>query len=268
MILNRIKKRTHDLLDPTTKDTYWDWVVNIIIIVLILLNSIVVMLETVPSLHAKYNEGFRLFDLFSVVVFSVEYVLRVWSCTVEKKYRHPVWGRLRYIVSFGAIIDLLAIIPFYIHITSIIDLRELRLFRLLRFLRLLKLGRYLNASKVISNVIKAKKEEFILCLGIIIFLIMISSSLMYFAEHNAQPSKFSSIPSAMWWSVITLTSVGYGDVYPITSLGRLLASFIAILGVGLFALPAGIFASAFLTEINKTKGGTHFCPHCGKELHS
>lgn len=265
-MLSTVKKEIFKLLDPSQGATFWDKLVNILIISLILLNVIAVIFETVDSLFIEYGHLFRGFEIFSVFIFSLEYILRLWTCTYIDKFKHPVTGRIKYIFSFGSIIDLLAIVPFYLPISTIYDLRFVRIFRLLRFLRIFKLGRYLNASKIISNVFKSKKEELILCFLLIIALIVLTSSVMYFVEHDAQPDKFSSIPATMWWGVTTLTTVGYGDVFPITGLGRSLTAFISILGIGMFALPAGILASGFSAEFQKLKKNKNTCPHCGEEL--
>jgi voltage-gated potassium channel len=230
------------------------------------LNVVAVTLETVNNLYDSYNLCFRVFEKISVYIFTVEYLLRLWTCTSEEKYKHPVFGRLRYIFSLGALIDLLAFLPFYMPFTKI-DLRVIRIMRLFRFLRIFKLGRYMNATQMISKVFKSKKEELILCLVITFSLIIVASSLMYFTENRAQPDKFSSIPATMWWCVTTLTTVGYGDVFPITVLGRLLTAFIAILGLGMFALPAGILASGFSDEFqNRKHKQTSICPHCKKRI--
>jgi voltage-gated potassium channel len=261
-----LKKRVFILIDPSEGGSFWDKFIDSFIISLILLNVLAVILETVDSLYVTYGELFRLFEIFSVGVFSIEFALRVWTCTYIDKFKHPITGRLRYIFSFGSLIDLLAILPFYLPLSTIYDFRFIRIFRLIRFLRLFKLGRYLNATRIISNVFKSKKEELVLCLLITLTLIVVASSLMYFVEHDAQPDKFSSIPETMWWSVTTLTTVGYGDVFPITGLGRILTACISILGIGMFALPAGILASGFSTEFQKNKKEKNVCPHCGIEL--
>lgn len=261
-----VKKHTYILLDPSEGGTFWDKLIDGFIITLILLNVLAVILETVDSLYLAYSSLFRIFEIFSVCFFTFEYALRIWTCTYIDKYKHPVFGRLKYIFSFGSLIDLLAIIPFYLPLSTIYDFRFVRIFRLIRFLRVFKLGRYLNATRIISNVFKTKKEELVLCLFITVCLIVIASSLMYFVEHDAQPDKFSSIPETMWWSVTTLTTVGYGDIIPITALGRTLTAFLSILGIGMFALPAGILASGFSAEFQKLKKEKNTCPHCGKGI--
>jgi voltage-gated potassium channel len=260
------KLKVYQLLNPAEGGGKSDRAVNSFIVGLILLNTAAVILETVQSIYEPYEAIFHGIEFFSVIVFSVEYLLRVWTCTLNPAYAQPITGRLKYIISFGAIIDLLAVLPFYIPLFGGKDLRFVRSLRLLRFFRFFKLGRYLNASKVISNVFKAKKEELVLSFVITIFLIVIASCVMYYAEHDAQPDKFSSIPETMWWSVATLTTVGYGDEYPITGLGKFLTACISILGIGMFALPAGILASGFSDEFKKLKKEKVCCPHCNGEL--
>lgn len=254
------------MLDPGDGGTKADKIVNSFLVGLILVNTILVILETVESIYGEYRLLFNGVEIVSVVIFSVEYVLRVWICTEVEKYRHPFFGRMKYILSAGALIDLLAVLPFYLPLFISLDLRFIRVLRLFRFFRFFKLGRYLNASKVIRNVFKSKKEELVLSFIITMFLIIIASTVMYYAEHDAQPDKFTSIPETMWWSVATLTTVGYGDEYPITGVGKFLTACISILGIGMFALPAGILASGFSAEVKKFKTGSHCCPHCGESL--
>ncbi|OJW17287.1 ion transporter [Mucilaginibacter sp. 44-25] len=264
---NRLKKQVHLLLDPSDGGTIWDKVVNSVIVALILLNLLAVCLETVESLYREYGVWFRNFELFSVLVFSVEYLLRVWSCTSMRKYRHPVRGRLRYVTSPGMLVDLAAILPFYLPLSGL-DLRSLRLLRMIRFMRFFKLARFLNASRVIRRVFASKRNELLISMLMVLTLIILAASLMYFVEHDAQPDKFSSIPETMWWSVATLTTVGYGDVYPVTGIGKTLTACISILGIGMFALPAGILASGFSEEFKKREtASATCCPHCGKEIH-
>lgn len=261
----KIKNKTHLLLDPSDGGTRLDTIINSFIVVMIIINTTAVILETVHSLYLNYFPVFKFIEYSSIIIFSIEYVLRVWSCTSIEQYKHPIQGRIKYILSIGAIIDLLSIIPFYLPLIIKYDLRFIRIFRLFRFFRFFKLGRYLNASRIISNVFKSKKEELGLAFVITLFLIIMASTVMYYAEHEAQPDKFSSIPETMWWSVATLTTVGYGDEYPITGIGKFLTACISILGIGMFALPAGILASGFSDEFNKSKK-EKVCEHCGKKI--
>ena len=180
------KKKVHVLLHPELGDTKWDRVINGFIIILIILNVTAVMLETVPSIHEPHKRFFRTFDVVSVIIFTIEYLLRVWSCNHDPRYRHSVHGRLRYIFSLDGLIDLLAILPFYVHVFVGFDLRILRILRLLRFLRLFRLTAYMRSAQMVRNVFIARKNELKLALVLVLFFIIIASCLIYFAEHNAQ----------------------------------------------------------------------------------
>jgi voltage-gated potassium channel len=176
-------------------------------------------------------------------------------------------GRFRFIFSVWGLIDLLAILPFFMSF-FLTDLGFIRILRLLRMLRLFRVSKYFHALRVIQRVVRDKQEELVLSMVFIIFTLIISSSLVYYAEHEAQPSAFTSIPEAMWWGVNTMTTVGYGDLHPITVMGKFLGGIIAILGVSIFALPTGILASGFAEQIRGQGEKRKLkCPHCGKEFH-
>lgn len=261
------KGKVHTLLHPELGHTKWDKFINIFIIVLILLNVIAVMLETVPAIHEPYKKAFHIFDVVSVTIFSIEYILRVWSANHDPQFRHSIKGRLRYMLTPGALIDLVAILPFYFYSVVTLDLRILRILRLLRFLRLFRLTAYMKATRLVVNVFKSTRNQLFLALVLALFLIVISSCLVYFAEHAAQPDVFTSIPATVWWSVVTLTTVGYGDMTPATTIGKMFTSVILLAGVALFALPAGIITAGFLEESRKGKNHkTIICPHCGKTV--
>ena len=265
----KTKRNVHILLHPELGESKADKVINIFIITLIVLNVVAVMLETIESLHLKYQSFFDTFDEISVYIFTVEYVLRVWSCTHDPRYKGSIKGRLKYMLTPGAIIDLLAFLPFYIHVVAGLDLRTLRILRLLRFFRLFRLTAYTRSAQMILNVFRSRVNELLLSLLLVLFLIIIASCLLYFAEHNhpENKDKFNSIPATLWWAVVTLTTTGYGDMHPMTTIGKVLAGIIMLTGVAFFALPAGIITAGFLEEIKfirKFKG--HNCPHCGKSL--
>jgi len=227
---------------------------DMFITTLIVLNVIAVIVETVDSIHDRYGVYLQYFEVFSVVIFSVEYVIRLWACTVIEKYKHPILGRLRYMFSASAIIDLMAILPFYLpFILNHSDGRMIRILRLMRLFRIFKLGRYSQALSLITDVVKKRKDELIVTLTLLIVMLIFASTLMYYIEYEPDKPGFQSIPETMWWGVATLTTVGYGDVYPVTALGKLLGAFIAIMGVGLFALPAGIVAAGFESELKNRK---------------
>jgi voltage-gated potassium channel len=264
---HKTKKKIHILLHPELGATKWDKILNGFIISLIIMNVAAVMLETVPSIHEPYAEFFRIFDLVSVIIFTVEYVFRVWSSNHDPRYAHSFRGRLKYMLSFEAVIDLIAFLPFYIHVIVGLDLRVLRILRLLRFLRLFRLTAYMKSARLIKNVFKNKANDLKSSLVLIIFLIIISSCLVYFAEHLVQPESFSSIPATIWWAIITVTSVGYGDMVPVTLWGKIFTGVIALSGLAVFALPAGIITAGFLEESRKLrKQKEALCPHCGKPL--
>ncbi|RKZ21903.1 ion transporter [bacterium] len=260
----RIKKRTYEILEAASPGDIPSKIFDYFIIILISLNVIAVMLETVKSLYVRWSSLFRGFEILSISIFTVEYIFRVWGCTVEEKYRHPLTGRIKFIFTPMALVDLFAILPFYLPMVIPFDLRFIRILRLFRIFRLFKIERYFEALKILGNVLKNTKEELSVTFFVLLILLVIVSTLMFFAEHEAQPEAFSNVFEAMWWGIVTLTTVGYGDVYPVTPLGKILAGIIAILGIGMFALPAGILASGFSQEIRKRR--KIICPHCGKEI--
>lgn len=224
--------------------------VNGFLMALIVLNVMAVMLETVESLVMKYATLFHAFLVFSVCVFTLEYLLRLWTCTEESfgKYTQPLLGRLRYMMSPLAIIDLLAIVPFYLSMFFAFDLRFIRVFRLLW---IIKIMRYLPAMAMLVYVLKRERRTLAAALVLMLVMLFLAASLMYFAEHEIQPEAFASIPHALWWGVATLTTVGYGDVVPQSTVGRILGMIIMLLGIAMFALPAGILASAFTEEVRR-----------------
>ena len=203
-----------------------------------------VILETVETLYFKYKLWFIYFELFSVTIFSLEYISRFWSC-VENKTKNETNGkaRLRYIFSFSAIIDLIAILPSLL--AFLFPTVDLRFVRALRIFRLLKFSRYSNSINTLLVVLWDQRKSLGAAFFILFIVLIISSSGMYIVEKDIQPDKFGSIPQSMWWSIVTLTTVGYGDVYPVTSMGKFFGSIIIILGIGTVALPSGILASAF-----------------------
>ena len=264
------KKKVHGLLHPEiVGDKHWDKIINIFIITLIILNVLAVMLETVSTWHIRYYWFFHYFDTVSVIIFTIEYVLRVWSSNHEEKYRHSIWGRLKYMVSPGALIDLIAILPSYLSRFITLDLRVLRMLRLMRLFRLFRLTAYMQSAQMIANVFKKRFNELLLSFILVILLVILASCAIYFAEHlhPENKAKFTSIPATVWWSVVTLTTTGYGDMYPMTYLGKAMAMVIMLSGVAFFALPAGIITAGFLEEFRVTRvKKTHRCPSCGEPI--
>lgn len=245
-----MKKQVFDLLDGSDRHNAAGRAINLFLILLILANVSAVVLESVADIGARYSEAFRDFEVISVIIFTVEYVLRLWSCTEDghRRYTADFRGRLRYALTPMAIIDFLAIAPFYVSMLFVVDLRFLRVFRLLR---LLKITRYAPAIEMLGRVLYNERRSLLSALLFMLVLLVFASSLMHVIEQSAQPEAFGNIPDAMWWAVVTLTTVGYGDVSPITPFGKLLGAVVTILGVGTFALPAGILASGFAQEMSK-----------------
>lgn len=246
-------KRIHDAVD---------W----FMMTLIALNVLAVILETVETINLEYSAYFFAFEVFSVICFTIEYLVRLWACTSQVKFARPFWGRIRFIFTPMAIIDLIAILPFYLTFLHV-DMRFVRTLRLFRLFRLFKLMRYSHSLTLFGNVLRNKKEELLITAAIMLVLIILTSSFIYFAEHEAQPDKFTDIPTSMWWAIVTLTTVGYGDVFPVTPLGKFFAGIIAVLGIGMFALPTGILGASFVEEIDRLKRReTCTCPHCGEVI--
>jgi len=258
----RYRYRTHQILEVAGEGDRASRIADIFILSLIGLNVLAIILESVAALEQRYAVVFTIFERFSVAAFTIEYALRLWSCVEDPRFRRAVRGRLSFAVTPLAVLDLLAILPFYLRVFPI-DLRFLRTLRLLRLFRILKVARYSKALRVIGNVVREKKAELCTTIFVLSLLLILASCLLYYVEHGAQPDVFSSIPATMWWAVATFTTVGYGDIYPVTGLGKLIAALMAILGIGVAALPTGIIASGFV-EQHEVEG--RVCPHCGKRL--
>lgn len=245
------RKRTCHILEADDgSDLVSRWIDGLLVL-LISANVIAIVLESVPSIHLGYEKEFARFELISVIIFTIEYFLRVWSSVeIDKKFSHPFWGRLRYLITPGALIDLVAIVPFYLSMFFALDLRFLRA---LRLVRVFKLTRYSGAMNVLLNVFKEERNAFYAAFFVLIILMVVASTGIYLIEHEVQPEHFGSIPAAMWWAMATLTTVGYGDVTPITPLGKFFGGCITIIGVGMVALPAGILASGFSDQMHRAR---------------
>jgi voltage-gated potassium channel len=264
------RRRLYLTLDPTEKGGIPERIFEIILISVIILNILAIILESVQQIDAKYDSYFQDFEVFSLIFFTVEYLARIYSIVEKPAYSHPVSGRLRFAATPLALVDLFTFLPFYLTFLPI-DLRFLRIFRLMALFRLFKIARYLHALDLFKRVLVERKEQLVLSFLFILFILVIISFVMFYVEHAAQPDKFSSIPATMWWGIATLTTVGYGDMVPITDLGKFLGGIFAIAGVGLLALPAGILSSGFfeLLHVDKEKESQKGkkCPHCGKDIH-
>jgi voltage-gated potassium channel len=267
----RLRQWAYSLLEPSVTGSRAAKAIELLLITLIFLNILAIILESVKEVNDEYAVFFNHLESFSVIVFTIEYVLRIWTAPENPKYKNPVTGRIRFGLSTMSLIDFFSILPFYLNFLVEflpIDLRFIRAIRLFRLIRVLKIARYLKALNMIQAVLRERREQLVLSVVFILFLLIIVSTLMFYIEHDAQPELFSSIPETMWWGIETLTTVGYGDMVPSTHLGRILGGMIAILGIGLFALPAGILSSGLTDQLHNTKKKKlKRCPHCGGELH-
>ena len=222
-----------------------------LLIALILLNVAAVMLESVESIRQQYSSPLFVFEVFSVVVFTIEYLLRIWTVVDNDETDKPAWKvRLSYMCSPMAIIDLIAILPFYLGLFIDLDLRFLRI---LRLVRVAKLGRYSSAMQMLFQVFQQEYKILVAALFLLLVLMVIASSGIYLIEHDVQPDEFGSIPQAMWWAMATLTTVGYGDVTPITPMGKFFGGTITVISMAMVALPAGILASSFSELLRKKR---------------
>lgn len=280
-----LRRRTFEVLEKATTGDRLSAVVDSVLIATILGNMAAVVLESFESLTVRYERWFAVFELVSVVLFTVEFALRMWTSDWLRPDRSRIGAGVRYLLSPAGLVDLLAILPFYLPLLISVDLRWLRMLRVLRFLRVFKLSRYNRSLVSIANVMRQRSHELLVSVGLTLLLLMVASTAMYFLESAVQPQAFPNIVASMWWAVATLTTVGYGDVVPVTGLGRLLGGAIAILGIGLVALPTAIISSGFIEELtrNRDTRGTAGevdirdaspprkavppkCPHCGKPL--
>lgn len=260
-----IRKRTWQILEVTKSNDSMAKAINYFILGLIFFNVIAVILGTVKSLNSRYGFFFGIFETVSVGIFSIEYIFRMWACVEDKRYSDPFIGRLKFALRFMSVLDLVSILPFFLPFIAT-DTRAIRIFRLLRLARMLRVGRYYSTIGVFVSVLKEKKEELVLTTVVMGMLLILSACVMYYCEYDVQPEKFSSIPQSMWWAVSTLTTVGYGDIYPVTTIGKIFSGFISFLGIGMFALPTGILGAGFVEEIQKKRTVKRHCPHCGKEI--
>ncbi len=271
-LYQKIKRKTYEILGDSEGKTGFIYTIDDYFITgLIFLNIVAIILETYEGLYGEYKTYFRAFEVFSVVVFTVEYILRVWIADLTHKAKTGFKARLKYIFSPVGITDLLAIIPFYLPFLVKFDLRELRALRLIRLFRIFKIAHYSHSMRIVGRVLRAKKYELIVTVFATGILLLLSSSLMFNIEHQENPDVFPNIGTSLWWAVATLTTIGYGDIVPQTGWGQFMAAMTALFGIGLVAIPTGIISTGFIEEIQK-KGEEDdpdklvYCPYCGKKL--
>jgi voltage-gated potassium channel len=239
------------------------------LLLLITANVAASVMQTDPELGTRWAEFFLWFERISVALFTIEYLARLWACTTDPEFM-GTFGRLRFVLAPMMLIDVAAISPFYIELLwpGALDLRFLRVLRLLRIFRLFRMRRVANAFALLSRVIEQKRYEIGVTLALVAVSVVLAAGAIYAVEHDEPGSAFTSIPRAMWWSVVTITTVGYGDMTPQTALGQVIGGFVAFVGICALALPVGILSSGFVDEINKRHEQPEpvLCPHCGRTI--
>jgi len=247
----QVRSRVHELLENPPGNNRAALFLQVFLALMVIINTLAVVIYTVPFIEAGYWLPLTLIMNTCLLVFAAEYLLRLWACTGAPTFSRRMGDRLRYAASFYLIIDLVSILPLFFPLFFPRDFALLRAFRLLS---IFKLGRYARKSQslaLLRRVVLKKREIFTLMVFFLVFVILFSSTIMYLVEYEAQPEKFSSIPAAIWWAMMTVTTVGYGDIYPITALGQGIASLFTLMGVLLLALPSAILASGFMEERQK-----------------
>ncbi|MGO9134008.1 MAG: ion transporter [Methylovirgula sp.] len=245
--------------------------------ILIIVNIGAVILESVEQIRPRFSASFEVIEHVATAVFAAEYVLRVWTCVdlSNGQYRQPLWGRLRYMVGFFAVIDLIAVLP---AILGFLGAADLRVLRLLRLLRMVKLTRRSSAFGLLWAVLREEASAIMALIFAICLTLTISGALMYMLEGREQPNIFSSIPAGMWWAIETITTVGYGDMVPVTFAGRVLGGIISVVGIGTLALFSGLITVSYINQLRLRRERAHhhkskeheagaapfvICPHCG-----
>jgi len=246
-----LRESVFDALETANDEVGISKAIDLFLIALILASVIAVILESIPSVDAKYAEALTLFEVFTVAVFSVEYVLRIWSSVehASASGKSPLRARLHYVVSFHAIIDFVAILPFYLLMFGAFGSIDMRFLRAVRLLRVLKLTRYSAAMNMVFTTFRENSRALAASFVILVTIMLLAASGMYYFERESQPEAFGSIPASMWWAFATLTTVGYGDVTPITVGGKIFGALITVVGIGMVALPTSILASGYSQQL-------------------
>ena len=250
---SQVQQRILAILESGQKGDRTSRVCDTLIALLVVINIIAVTLESVSDFSVEYANQFYAIEFFSVVIFSIEYLTRLWASAAKNAAEDKIFGssRLGYMLSFSGVIDLVSILPFYLQ--ALFPGLDLRVLRTLRLLRIFKLSNYNTAIEDLFSAVYEERKSFVAALYLFVIAFVLTSSLIYYAENEVQPEKFASIPDAMYWSLITLTTVGYGDVSPVTWIGKVISVATALMGVSVVALITGILANAFSNQIARRK---------------
>ena len=264
-----IKRRIYNLIGDDSENRLAGNILNSVLIFLILVNVLFIILDTFVHIRPLIMPYHPYVEIISLILFTIEYVLRMWTADYIYPNLKPGKARIKYMFTGKALIDLIALLPFYAAFIAIFDARALSMIRLVRILSILKIGRYTGALATIAEVLKKKSLQLFSSLFVVMLLILFSSVSMYYIEYDAQPEVFNNAFSGLWWAISTLTTVGYGDIYPITIIGKIIGAFIAVLGIGLVAVPTGIISAGFIEQMTDSKEESQkkkYCPHCGEKL--
>lgn len=264
----KLKEKVFEVIQPAEDGKLASRIFDCIIMFLIAV-SIFSIFAITFDLSENMTRHLRRIEHISIIVFTVEFLLRVWTSDLLFPGDTRLKALFKYLCMGMTVIDILAILPYYLPAIIPIDLLGLRVLRLIRILRVCKLTRYSEALASIADIFKSKSKDIIVSFLVVFLLLVVASLLIYYAEHDAQPESFQNAFSGLWWAVATLTTVGYGDIYPVTVMGRIIGAIIALLGIGMVAIPTGIISSGFIEHLRKKESSSEeitYCPHCGKML--
>lgn len=248
--ISKLRQRTYEVLEHGPVGDRTGRNLSRLIVALIFINVVAVALESIPEVHARFGAIFTAVEIVSLLIFSIEYGLRLWAAVQHPPYRHLArrMARLKFATSALGTIDLLAVLPFWFAFFVPADLRVMLVLRVFRFL---KIARYSPGVRSLLDALYAERRALLGCFIILIGTALIAAAIMHLVEGQAQPDKFGTIPEAMWWAIVTLGTIGYGDVVPVTILGKIVASFTIFAGLIMIALPVGIIATAFSEQIHR-----------------
>lgn len=278
-MIQKIREYLYATMEVPASIDNQGWYYELFMMGLISLNAFAMIIGTVPWIQQQYDWLLTPFEYISIIIFTIEYLLLLWVCTENEEYKDPISGRIKYALTPIAIINLVSVLPAFIPFLAPFDLRALRMIRLFRVFRILKLSKYSDSLKTLFRALNAKKEQLLMTFLIILFIVVLSSVFIYYAENGENPSPaFSDIPQTIWWGIVTLSPISNESAYPITVTGKMIASIIALLEIAIFAIPAGIMCSAFEEQCNIDRAEKEkklaeckielttiregFCPHC------
>jgi len=255
---NHFRQKLFHILHKPSRQNPWARYVNYLLAALIVSNALLVAIETVPNIGPVFHSAFVAFEVLSTSIFALEYLARIWVCVEQGRYSRPIVGRLRYALSPLPILDLIVILTFW----APVDLRFLRVARMVRLLKVLNMAHFEESLSRIGAALNRRRELLVVAVVMMILCIYAAAAILYQLEHAAQPKVFSSIPETLWWAMTTLTTIGYGDMVPITPFGKLCAGLVSVFGIGVFALPTAIVTAA-IVEAGASDRGPIVCKHCG-----